>query len=57
MFISDRRLANLDGPTNYKEAMEGHEVAQWKEAMDNEIHSMTDNQVWNLVDPMIGLRV
>ncbi|KAJ9547195.1 hypothetical protein OSB04_019738 [Centaurea solstitialis] len=35
---------------NYKEAMEGPEAAKWKEAMDNKIQSMYDNQVWTLVD-------
>jgi len=52
--ISDRTLVNLDEPANYKEAMEGLEAAKWKEAMDSEIQSMYDNQVWNLVDQTPG---
>jgi hypothetical protein len=53
-FISDNTLVNLDEPTNYKEAMASPEAAKWKEAMDSEIKSMYDNQVWNLVDQQPG---
>jgi hypothetical protein len=52
--ISDCTLTNLDEPANYKEAMASSEAAKWKEAMDSEIQSMKDNQVWNLVDPTPG---
>ncbi|KAL4590404.1 hypothetical protein LXL04_003333 [Taraxacum kok-saghyz] len=52
--IGDKTLVNLDEPANYKEAMTGPEAAQWKEAMDSEIQSMKDNQVWNLVEPTPG---
>ncbi|KAJ9554596.1 hypothetical protein OSB04_018641 [Centaurea solstitialis] len=48
--ISDNTLVNLDEPASYKEAMEDPEAAKWKEAMDSEIQSMHDNQVWILVD-------
>ena len=48
-YLSDRTLT-LDEPSNYKEAMAGPEAAKWKEAMESEIQSMYDNQVWNLVD-------
>ncbi|KAI3780168.1 hypothetical protein L2E82_10129 [Cichorium intybus] len=53
-FISDRTLINLDEPANYQEAVAGPESAKWKEAMDSEIKSMYDNQVWNLVDNVQG---
>jgi hypothetical protein len=52
--LSDRTLVNLDEPANYSEAMAGPEAAEWKGAMDSEIQSMYDNQVWNLVDPQPG---
>ena len=52
--IGDKTLVNLDEPASYKEAMAGPEAAQWKEAMDSEIQSMKDNQVWNLVEPTPG---
>ncbi|KAI3700114.1 hypothetical protein L2E82_44731 [Cichorium intybus] len=53
-FVSDRTLTNLDKPANYHEAVAGPESAKWKEAMDSEIKSMYDNQVWNLVDKVPG---
>ena len=34
--------------------MAGPESAKWKEAMDCEIQSMYENQVWNLVDNVSG---
>ena len=34
--------------------MAGPESAKWKEAMDSEIQSMYDNQVWNLVENVPG---
>ncbi|KAI3751915.1 hypothetical protein L2E82_23009 [Cichorium intybus] len=53
-FVSDRTLKYLDEPANYQEAVAGPESAKWKEAMDSEIKSMYDNQVWNLVDNVPG---
>ncbi|KAI3504355.1 hypothetical protein L1887_32956 [Cichorium endivia] len=53
-FVSDRTLTNLDEPADYHEAVAGPESAKWKEAMDSEIKSMYDNQVWNLVDTVPG---
>ncbi|KAI3790231.1 hypothetical protein L2E82_03122 [Cichorium intybus] len=52
--VSDRILTNLNEPANYHEAVAGPESAKWKEAMDSEIKSMYDNQVWNLVDNVPG---
>ncbi|KAI3513141.1 hypothetical protein L1887_20467 [Cichorium endivia] len=52
--VSDRTLINSDEPANYREAVAGPESAKWKEAMDSEIKSMYDNQVWNLVDNVPG---
>ena len=53
-YISDGTLVNLDEPNSYKEAMVRPKSAKWKEAMDSEIQSMYDNQVWNLVDNVPG---
>jgi len=52
--ISDETLVGLDEPNSYTEAMAGPEAAKWKEAMDSEIQSMYDNQVWNLVENVPG---
>nr|GEU88394.1 retrotransposon protein, putative, Ty1-copia subclass [Tanacetum cinerariifolium] len=54
--ISDSTLSILDEPGNYKEAMASPEFAKWKEDMKSEIQSMYDNQVWNLVDTIPGLK-
>ncbi|KAJ9556430.1 hypothetical protein OSB04_011044 [Centaurea solstitialis] len=45
---SDR--VDLDEPTSYQEAMAGPKAAKWKEAMESEMQSMYDNQVWDLLD-------
>jgi len=52
--ISDNTLINLEEPNSYTEAMACPESAKWKEAMDSEIQSMYDNQVWNMVDNVPG---
>nr|GEX34465.1 integrase, catalytic region, zinc finger, CCHC-type, peptidase aspartic, catalytic [Tanacetum cinerariifolium] len=54
--ISDSTLSELDEPANYKEAMASPKAVKWKEAMKSEIHSMYDNQVWNLVDTTPSLK-
>ena len=55
--ISDETLVGLDEPNSYAEAMAGPESAKWKEAMDSEIQSMYDNQVWNLVENVPGRKI
>jgi hypothetical protein len=40
----------------YTEAMKGPDSDKWLEAMEFELNSMHDNQVWNLVDPIEGVR-
>ncbi|KAI3810635.1 hypothetical protein L1987_20256 [Smallanthus sonchifolius] len=37
-------------PTNYKSATSDPEYAKWSEAMNVEMQSMRDNQVWDLVE-------
>jgi hypothetical protein len=38
------------------EAMVGPNSEKWLGAMESKIQSMHDNQVWNLVDPIDGVR-
>ena len=38
-------------PTNYEEAMMSPDSEKWLEAMKSELGSMSENQVWTLVDP------
>ncbi|KAD7117932.1 hypothetical protein E3N88_05200 [Mikania micrantha] len=64
----DRYLGHLDGsevllvaepdnePTNYKTAISDPESAKWLDAMNSEMQSMCDNQVWDLVELPPGSR-
>jgi hypothetical protein len=40
----------------YMEAVVGPNSEKWLGAIESEIQSMHDNQVWNLVDPIDGVR-
>jgi hypothetical protein len=37
-------------------AMMGPDSEKWPRAMESEIESMHNNQLWNLVDPVDGVR-
>jgi len=43
-------------PKTYTEALMGLEYDRWLDAMQSEMESMRENQVWNLVDPPDGVR-
>jgi len=49
-------LLDDDEPANYAEAMMDLDFKKWQSAMRFEIDSMGDNQVWNLVDLLDGVR-
>ena len=36
-------------PQSYKEAINGHESTQWKQAMDEEVDALEKNKTWDLV--------
>ena len=46
-----------DEPKTYTETIMGPDSEKWLGAMKSEIESMHDNQVWNLVDPIDGVRL
>lgn len=46
-----------DEPVTYQEAVSGLESDKWHDAMKAEIQSMSENQVWNLVDAPVGCKV
>ncbi|GKA54011.1 retrotransposon protein, putative, ty1-copia subclass, partial [Tanacetum coccineum] len=48
--IEEYELGDLDEPPNYKAALADPESDKWLEAMNTEMQSMKDNQVWYLVD-------
>jgi hypothetical protein len=52
----DILLLDNDEPMTYTKAMMGPDSEKWLGAMESEIESMHDNQVWNLVDPIDGAR-
>jgi hypothetical protein len=52
----DVLLLGNDEPMNYTEAMMRPDFEKWLGAMESEIESIHDNQVWNLVDPIDGVR-
>lgn len=46
----DVLLLESDEPATYKQAMTSPSSKQWQEAMQSELDSMSENQVWDLVD-------
>ncbi|GJX73193.1 putative retrotransposon ty1-copia subclass protein, partial [Tanacetum coccineum] len=48
--IEEYELEDLNEPPNYKAALADPEFDKWLEAMNTEMQSMKDNQVWYLVD-------
>ncbi|GJV03141.1 retrotransposon protein, putative, ty1-copia subclass [Tanacetum coccineum] len=46
----EQELGDHGEPTNYRAALSNPEFNKWLEAMNAEMQSMKDNQVWNLVD-------
>ena len=43
-------LLDNEEPTNYEEAMMSPNTRKWQDAMNSEMESMKENQVWTLVD-------
>ncbi|GJV90492.1 retrotransposon protein, putative, ty1-copia subclass, partial [Tanacetum coccineum] len=48
--VEEHSLGDLNEPTNYKAAMLDPESNKWLDAMNAEMQSMKDNQVWHFVD-------
>ncbi|GJW05834.1 retrotransposon protein, putative, ty1-copia subclass [Tanacetum coccineum] len=48
--VDEHSLGDLNEPTNYKAAILDLESDKWVDAMNAEMQSMKDNQVWRLVD-------
>ncbi|GKB53172.1 hypothetical protein Tco_0903925 [Tanacetum coccineum] len=48
--VKEHGLGDLNEPTNYKATMLDPKSNKWLDAMNAEIQSMKDNQVWRLVD-------
>jgi len=52
----DVLLLDNDEPKTYTEVVMGPDSNKWLGAMKSLIESIHDNQVWNLVDPIEGVR-
>ncbi|GJX19693.1 retrotransposon protein, putative, ty1-copia subclass [Tanacetum coccineum] len=48
--VEEHSLGNLNEPANYKALLLDLESNKWLDAMNAEMQSMEDNQVWRLVD-------
>ncbi|GKD24365.1 hypothetical protein Tco_1230579, partial [Tanacetum coccineum] len=48
--IKEYKLGDFDEPLNYKAALTDPEFDKWLKAMNTEMQSMKDHQVWYLVD-------
>ncbi|KAK9044761.1 hypothetical protein V6N11_058653 [Hibiscus sabdariffa] len=49
-------LVDQDEPKTYQEAVSSPDFEKWIEAMRSEMDSMSDNQVWTLVEPPEGIK-
>ncbi|KAK8679994.1 hypothetical protein V6N13_108949 [Hibiscus sabdariffa] len=49
-------LVNQDEPKTYQEAVASSDSEKWLEAMRSEMDSMSENQVWTLVEPPEGIK-
>ena len=54
--VQELLLLDNDEPATYAEAMVDPDSMKWQEAMEFEIESMKENQVWNLIDPPEGVK-
>ncbi|GJY05469.1 putative retrotransposon ty1-copia subclass protein [Tanacetum coccineum] len=48
--VEEHSIGDLNEPDNYKDALLDLESNKWLDAMNVEMQSMKDNQVWRLVD-------
>ena len=55
-YLGLHTMDELEDPVTYEEALSRSDSRSWHEAMESEIESMYDNQVWNLVDQPQGVR-
>ncbi|KRX70035.1 Retrovirus-related Pol polyprotein from transposon TNT 1-94 [Trichinella sp. T6] len=57
-YLSDYVLtAQTLSPSSFHEAMQSVDAADWRKAMEEELHSLEENSVWTLVDPPSGKKV
>lgn len=55
--VKEVLLAEGQEPISYKEAIQSSEASKWKEAMNDEIESLQQNNVWELILPPKGQEI
>ncbi|MCR2847927.1 hypothetical protein KN825_15195, partial [Weizmannia coagulans] len=56
LYDHDVLLVDQNEPTTYQEAMSDPDSEKWLDAMNSEMQSMYDNQVWTLIDAPEGIK-
>ncbi|KRY07946.1 Retrovirus-related Pol polyprotein from transposon TNT 1-94, partial [Trichinella patagoniensis] len=57
-YFSDYVLTTqTSSPSSFHEAMQSVDAADWRKAMEEELHSLEENSVWALLDPPSGKKV
>jgi hypothetical protein len=49
-------IGKMDDPASYKEAIKSKNLLKWHEAMEEELRSMSSNDVWDLVEIFDGAK-
>ena len=55
-FHNEIFILEEDEPTHYSEVMAARSSKEWLKAMQSKMESIDENQVWNLVDPLEGVK-
>ena len=56
MIEADTDLLEFNDPLSYKEVVGGPNADKWIEAMKSELNSMSNNQVWDMVEQTEGIK-
>lgn len=51
------KVLDIEDPLTYAEAMASPNSTEWLGAVQSEMQSIYDNQVWNLVDPPVRIKL
>ena len=56
-FVSESLTAENEEPQSMKEALDGKNSREWKEALDAEYSSLINNETWELVPPPLDANI
>jgi hypothetical protein len=57
MRLHEIKVFDAEDPLTYAEAVDRPSSNKWLEVMRSEIQSMYDNTIWNLVAPLVGVKL